>query len=386
MNHLLEKRPSEKPLLVERRKPRILVAPLDWGLGHATRCIPIIRELLNHEAEVWIAGEAAQEKLLKAEFPDIPFLSLPGYRIRYAKSAGAFVKNIIFQIPKILKTIKQENTWLKKVVEEHHVDAVIADNRYGLYHSNIHCVFMTHQLRIKTSLGAWVERILQKRNYRYINRFTECWVPDVFGRNNIAGNLSHPRKHPRIPVRYVGLLSRFNKTNTEKKIDHLLVVLSGPEPQRSILENKIIKDIAHYPGTATVVRGIPESLSIIPSTNTIRFYNHLPSNELNQEMEKAEYIISRSGYSTVMDIIKLQKKSILIPTPGQTEQAYISQYLQQNKIAFSIAQNSFSLPSALRLAEAFSYSTTTIQKGDNLKIIIAEFVHLLRHRSVHSGV
>lgn len=380
MNHPLEKKLSEKPVQSAQQKPRILVAPLDWGLGHATRCIPIIRELLNHGTEVWIAGEAAQEKLLKTEFPDLSFLSLPGYKIRYAKSA-ALIKNIIFQIPKILKTIKQENAWLKKVVKEHHIDAVIADNRYGLYHSNIRCVFITHQLRIKTSLGAWVERVLQKRNYRYINRFTECWVPDVFGRNNLAGNLSHPGKHPRIPVRYVGLLSRFNKTNTEKKIDHLLIVLSGPEPQRSILENKIIEDIVHYPGTATVVRGIPEGSSIIPSTNTIRFYNHLPSDELNREMEKAEYIISRSGYSTVMDIIKLQKKGILIPTPGQTEQIYLSQYLQQNKIAFSVAQKSFSLPSALRLAEAFSYNPTTIQKGNNLQMIIAEFVHSLRYRS-----
>jgi uncharacterized protein (TIGR00661 family) len=378
MNHLFEESPSEKHVYSGHQKPRILVAPLDWGLGHATRCIPVIRELLNQGTEVLLAGEAAQENLLKAEFPDIPFLSLPGYRVRYARSTIGLLKNIFFQIPKILKAIKQENAWLKEMVDKHDLDAVIADNRYGLYHSSIRSIFITHQLTIKSSLGSWTEKILQKRNYRYINRFSECWVPDAFGRNNLAGNLSHPRKQPAIPVRYIGILSRFNKTNTEEKRNHLLVILSGPEPQRSILENKIVIDIAHYPGTVTVVRGVPGASSIIPSTNSIKFYNHLQSYELNREMEQAEYIISRSGYSTVMDIVRLQKKSVLIPTPGQTEQAYLSRYLQQKKIALRVAQNSFSLSSALQLAKTFSYDISSIQKENNLQKVIAEFVHSIR--------
>ncbi|TMI85631.1 MAG: glycosyl transferase family 28, partial [Bacteroidetes bacterium] len=124
------KQPFEEKNL---RKLRILVAPLDWGLGHATRCIPIIQHLLKADVEVWLAGEGAQEKLLADEFPDLPFLSLHGYRIRYARSAIGLVKNILFQAPKIVKAIRNENKWLAKMIDEHHFDAVISDNRYGLY-------------------------------------------------------------------------------------------------------------------------------------------------------------------------------------------------------------------------------------------------------------
>ena len=173
-------------------------------------------------------------------------------------------------------------------------------------------IILTHQLNIKTNLGKWSENWLQKRNYKYINRFTECWVPDEEGENNLAGELSHPKTKPIIPIRYIGPLSRFKKatelSDSSPGAGNLLILISGPEPQRTILENKIIKDIAHYNGAATVIRGLPGNLNLIPSTNTIRFYNHLPAEALNKEMNKAEYIISRSGYSTIMDIRRLQKK------------------------------------------------------------------------------
>ena len=160
-------------------KPRILVAPLDWGLGHATRCVPIIRELLVQGCEVWLAGEGAQEHLLKTEFPMLPFLNLPGYRIHYAKTKKGLLWKMIQQGPKMRRAILYEHQWLKRVVKENRFDAIISDNRYGLYHSEITCIFITHQLNIKSSAGRWTEKILQNRNYKYINRFTECWVPDL---------------------------------------------------------------------------------------------------------------------------------------------------------------------------------------------------------------
>jgi len=340
------------------RKSRILVAPLDWGLGHATRCIPIIHHLLKAGADVWLAGEGNQEKLLVDEFPDLPFLSLEGYRIRYAPSAFGLLKNILFQAPKILKAIKNENKWLVKMMNEYRFNAVISDNRYGLYYRNIPCIFITHQLKIKSPLGKWTERILQKKNYKYINQFTECWIPDVEEKNSLAGELSHPEKKPSIPIRYIGWLSRLNigtaNINDETK-NHLLIILSGPEPQRSLLENKIIKEIANYEGTATIVRGLPATQSLIPSTSMIRFYNHLPSEELSKEMLQAEYVMCRSGYSTIMDIIKLKKKSILIPTPGQTEQEYLGDYLLQKQITSYIDQKDFSITNSLQQASQFSY-------------------------------
>ena len=354
--------------------PRILVVPLDWGLGHATRCIPVIYELLSQNADVWLAGEGAQEILLKKEFPGLPFLYLRGYRVKYGKSGSGLIRTLFRQVPHILDCIRQENEWLKNAVKEYEFDGVISDNRYGLYHTSIPSIFITHQLNIKSPFGKWSERILQKKNYRFINRFTACWIPDEEKENGLAGQLSHPGIMPSIPVRYMGILSRLKKMGTVEKKNHLFISLSGPEPQRSLLENKIIHCIGHYNGTATIVRGLPGETKIIPSTNDIRFYNHLPTGELNKEMETAEYVISRSGYSTVMDIVTLGKRSILIPTPGQTEQEYLAEFLTEKKTAVCISQNKFDLKEALQKASSFEYKAIYYAGHSKLLSIILSFL------------
>ena len=357
------------------RKPRILVAPLDWGLGHATRCIPIIRELLKQEAELWIAGEGSQKELLLEEFPALSFLPLPGYRVKYAQSGLGLLFNMLRQTRQILSAIKNENSWLKEMVTTLGFDAVISDNRYGLYNTATHTVFITHQLVIKSPLGKWTEKILQQKNYKYINYFNECWVPDIHdAEDSLAGALSHPKTKPAIPVSYIGPLSRFELTGGPIKNNHLLVILSGPEPQRTLLEEKIIKDIAHYPFTATIVRGLPGSESIIPSTGMIKFYNHLPASALNKEMEQAAYVISRSGYSTIMDLMKLKKKSILIPTPGQTEQEYLGDYLSKKQWLLCVTQKDFSLTDSLKKAEQFSYQFPSLQTEQNLEQAISDLL------------
>jgi len=161
------------------------------------------------------------------------------------------------------------------------------------------------------------------------------------------------------------------------KKDHLLIIISGPEPQRSILENKIITEISHYNGTATIVRGLPAVVSIIPSTNMIKFYNHLSTEAMNKEMKQAAYVISRCGYSTVMDLIQLQKKSILIPTPGQTEQQYLAGYLSQKQLACCIPQKEFSLAHALQKARLFLYQLPLMDNENTREKIIAEFISSL---------
>jgi uncharacterized protein (TIGR00661 family) len=361
----------------ELRKPRILVVPLDWGLGHATRCIPIITELIGQNCDVWLAGEGAQENLLRLEFPNLPFLALEGYRVQYSRSALGLLLSIFRQTHKILGAIKKENAWLQKMVREHAIDAVISDNRYGLYHPAIPCIFITHQLRIKSPLGKWSEKLLQKRNYHYINRFTECWVPDAAGDNSLAGDLSHPENQPAIPVKYLGILSRFDIKNIPGKKDHVVVILSGPEPQRTLLEEKIIKEISYYPGTATIVRGLPGLETFIPSTGMIRFYNHLAVDELNREIQEAEFVISRSGYSTIMDIMKLRKKSILVPTPGQTEQEYLGNYLLKKQMAICVSQKDFSIIPALQKARQFSYRHFLPGNEETLPPVILKFIQSL---------
>jgi len=353
---------------------RILVAPLDWGLGHATRCIPVIYELLSQNIDVWLAGEAPQEILLKQEFPDLPFLYLRGYRVKYGSSGLGLISSIFRQVPRILRTIRQENDWLKEVVKKYKFDAVISDNRYGLNHPHIPSVFITHQLNIKSPLGKWSESILQERNYRFINRFTECWIPDEETEDGLGGQLSHPRLRPSIPVHYIGILSRLKKENSEEKKGHLLISLSGPEPQRTLLENKAIHDIGHYNGTATIVRGLPGETNMIPSTNDLRFYNHLSTGEMNKEIQLAEYVISRSGYSTVMDMAIMGKRSILIPTPGQSEQEYLAKYLTEKKIALCISQKEFDLSDALQKASGFAYRAMDYTNRSKLSATIISFL------------
>jgi uncharacterized protein (TIGR00661 family) len=259
-------------------------------------------------------------------------------------------------------------------VADYQFDVVISDNRFGLYHSSVPCIFITHQLKIKTPFGKWSEHFLQKINYRFINRFTECWIPDEEKENGLAGELSHPVAIPAIPVQYMGILSRLKKNNAIEKKDHLFISLSGPEPQRTLLENKIVNEISRYTGTAVIVRGLPGASSRIPSTNDIRFYNHLAADEFNIEMEKADYVISRSGYSTVMDIVTLGKKSILIPTPGQTEQEYLAKYLSEKQIAFCISQKDFSLKKALQKALGFEYKHINYINTSKLPLLIKSFL------------
>ncbi|RYF90970.1 MAG: glycosyl transferase family 28, partial [Chitinophagaceae bacterium] len=220
-----------------RKEPVILVAPLDWGLGHATRCIPIIYTLIRNGARVLLAGEAATEQLYRKEFPTLTFLPLKGYRVQYARKKQHFNLKLLSQLPRLQRLISYEHRWLKKVVAEHNIDAVISDNRPGLYHPHIPCVYITHQLFIETG-SSWLTALAQKIHYSFINRFTECWVPDVAGSNSLAGKLSHPKKLPLVPVLYVGCLSRFTQ-GVQEKSTRLLVLLSGPEPMRSIFEKLI---------------------------------------------------------------------------------------------------------------------------------------------------
>lgn len=336
----------------------VLVAPLDWGLGHATRCIPIINAL-QKKYTVMVACNNEQKKLLQQEFSNISFLQLKGYHVKYAKKKWLLPFKILWQIPKILKAIKQENIWLQKAIDEHNIDIVISDNRYGLHSKKVPCVFVTHQLTIQTPFK-WLTHVAQKINYRYINKFSACWVPDVKGEKNIAGILSHPKKFPTTTVNYLGILSRFNtKEVVAKKFDYC-ILLSGPEPQRSILEQKILANIHEQNKKIILLRGLPNEIIQLSSTNNTTIYNHLKGDELLQIILQSEYIICRSGYTTIMEMLALQKKMIVIPTPAQTEQEYLATHLMQQGFCLSIEQTNFSLVKAIPLAEQFNFTTPNL--------------------------
>ena len=352
---------------------KVLVAPLDWGLGHATRCIPIIKELLNQKCQVIVAAEGAQKALLHEEFPFLTFAELPGYRVQYDKNRALTVLRLIASIPKILIRIKRENGWLRRFADSERPDLVISDNRYGLYLPGTVTIFITHQLSIRTPFGKVADRLLQRINYSAIARFSVCWVPDMAGGNGLAGELSHPKRMPPIPTRYIGWLSRmelmpapsikdFDERTREgaadtrsgssvREVEEVLVLLSGPEPQRTILEKMIIEQVTGCDCKMVVVRGLPgRSGRPLEAPRGVVVFDHLPAGELERLMLRSDVVLSRPGYSTVMDLRRVGKKAIFIPTPGQTEQEYLGGYLAGKGLGICVRQHAFSLKAALMQA------------------------------------
>jgi uncharacterized protein (TIGR00661 family) len=353
-------------------KVRVLVAPLDWGLGHATRCIPIIYELLRLDFDVLIAAEGKTKKLLQNEFPGLVFLPLRGYEVWYSKNKSLLFFSLLTQLPKLFRCIYYEHKWLKKTIKENGIGMVISDNRLGMYNSIIPCIYITHQLKIKTG-NRFTEQLAQKIHYFFINKYSACWVPDNKSENNLAGDLSHPKCLPKTPVKYLGPLSRFEKSIVDKKYDYL-VLISGPEPQRTIFEDLMLEELKKISGKIILVRGLPgDEKTLIQNNDKIEIHNHLSSVALNRAILQSGIVICRSGYTSIMDLIKLDQKAVLIPTPGQTEQEYLAAYLMQQKMFFSVSQNNFSLPAVLKEFADFAFTTIEI-KQDHYKEVIKELV------------
>lgn len=321
---------------------RILFAPLDWGLGHASRCIPLIEECLLNGHEVIIAANQMISILLQKEFPTLRYLPLHGYNVTYSKKKWMLPIDILAQIPKIRTAIRTEHQWLQQAIEEYQLDLVISDNRYGLYTAKIPCVFITHQLQIQVPQSSFLQKIINRLNHRYISKFTTCLVPD-YEVDKMSGYLSTATGLTNIT--YIGNLSRFTQTKQPPPVYDLLVLLSGPEPQRSLLENLLLDQIQHTNLKTYVVRGKPGSLDKpIGSTNST-IVNHLSSSELQTVIASSAIVICRSGYSTIMDLIKLNRHAILIPTPGQTEQEYLASYLADKNWFMTCNQEDISLKS-----------------------------------------
>jgi predicted glycosyltransferase len=334
---------------------RILVAPLDWGLGHATRCIPIIQELVALQCEVFLGAEGPQAALLKEEFPQLQILPLQGYGIRYARSGRGFGLKMLQQLPRIRAAVRRENDWLQAQIAAFSLQGVISDNRFGLYHPAIPSVIMTHQLRIISPLGKWSEGPLQQVNYHYLENFDQCWVVDFPGEDNLAGSLSHPARRPGLPLRYLGGLSRFDQTPRADGAYDLVVLISGPEPQRSLFETQMLCALQHCGLRTLLISGQPERQQTQQLGNTLTRVSHLGAAALREVLQAAKLVICRAGYSSVMDLIKLRKKAVLVPTPGQTEQEYLGRYLSSRHLFMCVPPADFNLEKVLKQAETFPF-------------------------------
>ncbi len=276
------------------------------------------------------------------------------------------------------------------------LDLVISDNRFGLYNRGLLSVFMTHQLAIRSSMGPVLDRFLQKMNYAFIRRFSVCWVPDLPGGINLAGNLAHPPDLPRVEVRYIGWLSRLEPATSafgsepaieafppcadqgsapstflrsdEQGFD-LLILLSGPEPQRTMFEKIVLAQLAGIAGEMgriVLVRGLPNGDGSFRAPAGISVHDYLNAQDLAHAISaEAKLVLARSGYSTVMDLVRMGKTAIYVPTPGQPEQEYLGKYLQQKGWGISVCQTGFSLLEAISKASGLHIKNTNPPEGND---------------------
>ena len=335
----------------------ILVAPLNWGLGHATRCVPIIEQLLENNFGVVIAGDGPSLTLLRHEFPDLPSVVLPSYTIAYHKSGKRLKRKLLFATPKILRSIYAEHKALQGLIQTHNITGVISDNRWGLYTSSVPTVFITHQLKVlsgrTTGISTWIQQY-------FIKKFDRCWVPDASGAQALSGILSSLEK-PDNRVDYIGTLSRFTPVDLPQKWK-AMIVLSGPEPQRSILENHLKIAFKKFNGNVLLVRGVVEQEQRKQVEKNITIYNFLTTLQLNTAICESAFVVARSGYTTIMDLAVLGKKAYFIPTPGQPEQEYLASYLKQKRIAPFSEQEDFQIKDLARLALYTGFTTPRIKR------------------------
>lgn len=306
----------------------ILICPLEWGMGHAARMIPLARKLMARNCRVFIGAGEKHAALFRAELPGLTIIHFPGFSPSYSRHLPQYFA-MLLKSPILLFHIIREHQRLNKIITDNKIDIVISDNRFGLWNRNITCVYVTHLLRIPLPRYLKIfERIGILLHRSVIKNYDYCMIPDLPGELNLSGRLSHDLSLP-ANARFTGLLSRFDeKANGTGKFafPHNTVVLSGPEPQRGIMKDKLIKALQKNEIPTVILEGNPEKSEETRIGNII-FHSHLIASEMRELLTTSNVIISRSGYTTIMDLAYLNLSGLLIPTPGQTEQEYLAEHL-----------------------------------------------------------
>lgn len=344
----------------------IFIAPLNWGLGHATRCIPIIQHLKKQGHKVILGSDGNAFHLLQKEFPELLAIELPGYNITYPDN-DQFAMHMILSVPKILSAIKREKKVLETIIKDHHIDTIISDNRYGIFHSDIKSIIITHQPNILAPVFSNVASALHRK---FLNKFDEVWIPDFEDANNVSGDLSHPI-HNLSQAKYIGILSRFSSKlraqspEIEIRKPYILAIISGPEPQRSKFEYILRKQSEKNDHHVIVVGGKYESVENSKTAHNLTYLPFASSTHLKWLIENSMICISRSGYSSIMDYISLGKTAIMVPTPGQIEQEYLADYLTEKGLFITSKQHQFDLQKVL---ESFNTFNPNFKNFDSKKI------------------
>ena len=321
----------------------ILICPLEWGLGHAGRMIPVAAELLATGNNVFIGSGKEHTDLFKNELNGLSYIHFPGFRIKYSRWLPQYVK-IILSAPSFLYHILKEHRQLKSIIKEYSIDIVISDSRLGLWNNDITTAFVTHMVSVPYPRSL---RFLEKAGLpimrKIFSRFDLCYIPDLPGETNLSGKLSHGMDYPS-NTRFVGLLSRFGRVPAETTLIqgkyYCTVILSGPEPQKSMLREKAIRIVERSGKLSVILEARPGEKRESVTRGSVIFISHLPAAEMKTTILESEHIITRSGYTTLMELVTIGRSALIIPTPGQAEQEYLADLMAERGWFASVRQNS----------------------------------------------
>ena len=319
----------------------ILICPLEWGLGHAARMIPLAEKLRAGGNNIFIGAGEEHLSMFRRELPGLTYISFPGFRPGYSRHFPSWLV-MLCKMPALACHIVREHSELKKIIRDNSIDIVISDNRFGLWNREVTTVYVTHQLRVPFPkpfrfaefIGILVHRAI-------IRKYDLCFIPDLPGEPNVSGRLSHGLKLP-LNARYIGLLSRFSGTPPAESgsfgYPHNTVILSGPEPQRGMLKQKLESLFRAQEPVTIFLGGNPDKGEEMTRTGNIIYYSHLGTARMAEALRSSDRIISRSGYTTIMELLSLGCTALIIPTPGQTEQEYLASYLKEKGWFLSVSQ------------------------------------------------
>lgn len=316
-------------------KKRVLIAVLNWGLGHATRSERIIDEVLSGNCEVHIASSGKALSYLKSRFPFNSTHNLPDFEVRYNRKSAfpGLVKRGIIQG----RINKKQKSWTDGFIAEYGITHIISDNVYGVWSAEIPSALISHQLGL---LSPVFKTFINRRLASWINRFSQIWVPDLNGDDSIAGEMLH-NKYISAELHFLGNCSRFTPSeNTAKKIAYL-AILSGVEPQRSVLEEQILTVFSRLEGKKVLICGTEKRRD--ENSLGTEIFGIADSSQIEKWILESELVICRSGYTSVTDLLKLNAKGLLIPTPGQPEQIYLAKRCS-DKNWFATAEQKRLLP------------------------------------------
>jgi uncharacterized protein (TIGR00661 family) len=328
----------------------IIYSVCSWGLGHATRSLPVIRKLIDENNNLSIISDGRALSLLKNEIDDsVKFISIPDYPMLLSENQRQFIAKSMIYWPLFIHRMQSGLNQLKKILMDQACDLIISDGRYDMYSRSIPSYFISHQMKIMNPLRIKIlERGSETFNTFFFKRFKGVIIPD-YKTDSLSGDLSHNlKKIDENKLNYVGVLSDFSKKKLKKDIDYL-ISLSGPEPQRSILEQKMLSQVNQLEGNIVMTLGKTEQIGKI-NNDTVKIYSYLSKKEREELLNRSKLVISRSGYSTIMDLAVIGIKTYMIPTPGQIEQEYLAEYLHKKGICYTTTQDEINLKKSVKKA------------------------------------